>query len=70
LHGFGLSLMDPFSFGVKICLVLFFYIWVRASFPRYRIDQLMRLCWKIFLPIALGVVLFVLGLLYSTNGLF
>jgi NADH-quinone oxidoreductase subunit H len=26
LHGFGLSLMDPFSFGVKICLVLFFYI--------------------------------------------
>jgi NADH-quinone oxidoreductase subunit H len=30
--------------SLKICLILFFFIWVRASFPRYRIDQLMRLC--------------------------
>jgi NADH-quinone oxidoreductase subunit H len=42
--------VDAFSLSFKISIVLFFYIWVRASFPRYRIDQLMRLCWKIFLP--------------------
>jgi len=35
---------DSFVFAAKISSVLFFYIWVRASFPRYRIDQLMRLC--------------------------
>jgi NADH-quinone oxidoreductase subunit H len=70
LNWFDFVIIDPFSFGIKISLVLFFYVWVRASFPRYRIDQLMRLCWKIFLPIALGVVIFLLGLLYTTNGLF
>ena len=40
--------------------VLFFasaYIWFRASFPRYRYDQIMRLGWKIFIPITLGWVL-------------
>jgi NADH-quinone oxidoreductase subunit H len=49
---------------------LFFYIWVRASFPRYRIDQLMRLCWKIFLPLSLAFVLFFAGSLFSLNGVF
>ena len=37
-------LIAPLVFGLKISSILFFYIWVRASFPRYRIDQLMRLC--------------------------
>jgi NADH-quinone oxidoreductase subunit H len=44
LNWFDFVIIDPFSFGIKISLVLFFYVWVRASFPRYRIDQLMRLC--------------------------
>ena len=62
-------LVEPFIFGLKTTSILFFYIWARASFPRYRIDQLMRLCWKIFLPIALGFVLFVFGLIFSLNGI-
>jgi NADH-quinone oxidoreductase subunit H len=36
--------LDPFVFSIKICFILFFFIWVRVSFPRYRVDQLMRLC--------------------------
>jgi NADH-quinone oxidoreductase subunit H len=59
--------IDSFAFGLKISLILFFYIWVRASFPRYRIDQLMRLCWKIFLPLALGFVIVVICLLFVTG---
>jgi NADH-quinone oxidoreductase subunit H len=43
----------PIWFGLKIAVVLFFFIWVRATFPRYRYDQLMRLGWKVFLPISL-----------------
>jgi NADH-quinone oxidoreductase subunit H len=39
-----LFLLDPFVLGFKVSLILFFFIWVRASFPRYRVDQLMRLC--------------------------
>jgi NADH-quinone oxidoreductase subunit H len=47
--------------GMKTILFLFLYVWVRASFPRYRYDQLMRLGWKVFLPFSLGWVLFIAG---------
>ena len=40
-------------FAAKICFVLFVFLWVRATFPRYRYDQLMRLGWKVFLPFSL-----------------
>jgi NADH-quinone oxidoreductase subunit H len=43
----------PIWFIVKVCLVLFVFIWVRGTFPRYRYDQLMRLGWKVFLPLSL-----------------
>nr|WP_246514333.1 NADH-quinone oxidoreductase subunit NuoH [Neoroseomonas soli] len=43
----------PIWFVLKICLLLFTFIWVRATFPRYRYDQLMRLGWKVFLPFSL-----------------
>jgi len=49
----------PIWFALKIALVLFFFLWVRATFPRYRYDQLMRLGWKVFLPISLGFVVIV-----------
>ena len=65
-----LFLLDPFVLGLKVSLVLFFFIWVRASFPRYRVDQLMRLCWKIFLPLSFAFVLFILGALFSINGFY
>ena len=52
--------MAPFTwipgvvwFGLKISAVLFVFLWVRATFPRYRYDQLMRLGWKVFLPFSL-----------------
>jgi NADH-quinone oxidoreductase subunit H len=40
-------------FVIKICAVMFVFLWVRATFPRYRYDQLMRLGWKVFLPFSL-----------------
>ncbi len=43
----------PIWFIIKVFLILFCFIWVRATLPRYRYDQLMRLGWKIFLPISL-----------------
>ena len=42
-----------FWFVIKVFLILFVFLWVRATFPRYRYDQLMRLGWKIFLPFSL-----------------
>jgi NADH-quinone oxidoreductase subunit H len=43
----------PLWFALKICFVLFCFLWVRATFPRFRYDQLMRLGWKVFLPLSL-----------------
>ncbi len=43
----------PLWFIFKICFCLFVFVWVRATFPRYRYDQLMRLGWKVFLPFSL-----------------
>lgn len=54
-------------FSLKLCLILFIFIWVRASFPRLRYDQLMRLGWKVFLPISLGFVIFYSGLILFTD---
>jgi NADH-quinone oxidoreductase subunit H len=43
-----------FWLALKILAILFFMIWVRGTLPRYRYDQLMRLGWKVFLPLSLG----------------
>lgn len=56
-------------FVLKICVILFFFIWARASFPRYRYDQLMRLGWKIFLPLSLIWVVIVAGTLVAFDAL-
>ncbi len=50
-------------FGLKVSLVLFCFLWVRATFPRYRYDQLMRLGWKVFLPLSLAWVVLTAGVL-------
>lgn len=53
----------PIWFALKIAFFLFVFIWVRASLPRYRYDQLMRLGWKVFLPISLLYVVLTSGVL-------
>jgi NADH-quinone oxidoreductase subunit H len=58
-----------FWLGLKLNLFLFFFIWVRAAFPRYRYDQLMRLGWKVFLPLSLAWVILVSGILVGFDWL-
>jgi NADH-quinone oxidoreductase subunit H len=54
-------LPGPIWFAIKIAFCLFIFVWVRATFPRYRYDQLMRLGWKVFLPLSLAAVVIVAG---------
>jgi NADH-quinone oxidoreductase subunit H len=56
-------------FAGKIAFVGFCFLWVRATFPRYRYDQLMRLGWKVFLPFSLFFVILTAGVLLATGWL-
>jgi len=70
LAPFGLTFIPGVIwFALKIAFILFGFLWVRATFPRYRYDQLMRLGWKIFLPFSLGWLILTAGVLEVTGWL-
>ena len=52
----------------KVLFLLFFFLWFRATFPRYRYDQIMRLGWKVFIPITLVWILVLGGLMQTRWG--
>ncbi len=55
----------PIWLFAKVALVVFCFLWVRATFPRYRYDQLMRLGWKVFLPFSLFWLVLTAGVLVA-----
>jgi NADH-quinone oxidoreductase subunit H len=58
-------LPGPVWFILKTCMVLFVFFWARATLPRYRYDQLMRLGWKVFLPFSLLWVVLTSGIMVA-----
>jgi NADH-quinone oxidoreductase subunit H len=67
-HPFGDGML---WFVLKMSFVLLIFLWIRATFPRYRYDQIMRLGWKVFIPVTLIWIVF-LGAMMQTRfaGLF
>ena len=59
----------PIWFILKVCFCLFVFIWVRGTFPRFRYDQLMRLGWKVFLPLSLLWLVITAGALMAFGWL-
>nr|YP_010262632.1 NADH dehydrogenase subunit 1 [Gyalideopsis ozarkensis]UIX51995.1 NADH dehydrogenase subunit 1 [Gyalideopsis ozarkensis] len=59
------SIMYAFSLGLKTCVMVFIFIWTRASFPRIRYDQLMSYCWTILLPLVISFVVIVPCIIFS-----
>lgn len=68
LFGFILG-TGSFIFALKMVFSLIIFILIRASYPRYRYDHLMNVGWKIFLPLTLGYLLFIAGILKIFGGL-
>jgi NADH-ubiquinone oxidoreductase chain 1 len=57
------------SLGIKSCIMVFVFIWVRASFPRIRYDQLMSYCWTILLPIVISLIILVPCIIYAYDAM-
>src|SRR5947209_5929939 len=50
-------IQDIFWFSAKVAVFMYLYIWYRGTFPRYRFDQLMKVGWKVLLPLGIGVLI-------------
>jgi len=53
------TIQDIYWFCIKVAVFMYLYIWYRGTFPRYRFDQLMKLGWKVMIPMGLGVLVLV-----------
>jgi NADH-ubiquinone oxidoreductase chain 1 len=60
---------SPLNLGLKTILLAFVFIWVRASFPRIRFDQLMSVCWTVFLPLIIAYVVLLPCVVYGLDAL-
>lgn len=59
------GLVSGLTLGIKSCVMVFVFIWVRASFPRIRFDQLMLFSWTILLPVVIAFIVVVPCIIYS-----
>ncbi len=66
---FNISVIEGLSYGlslgIKSSIMIFTFIWVRASFPRIRFDQLMSFCWTVLLPITFAIIILIPGILHN-----
>jgi NADH-ubiquinone oxidoreductase chain 1 len=55
--------------GIKSSMMIFIFIWIRASYPRIRFDQLMLFCWTVLLPIIVGIIIFIPCSIFSLKSI-
>jgi NADH-quinone oxidoreductase subunit H len=65
IPGVGARVSDIFWFIAKVAAFMYLYIWYRGTFPRYRFDQLMKVGWKVLLPIGLALLILTAGLAFA-----
>ena len=61
------GLIFSLMLGLKTCILIFIFIWARASLPRIRFDQLMSYCWTVLLPIIIGFIIIIPCVVFSLN---
>jgi NADH-ubiquinone oxidoreductase chain 1 len=61
------GLLYGLNLGLKSSIMIFVFIWARASFPRIRFDQLMAFCWTVLLPVIFALIILVPCVLFSFN---
>jgi len=63
------SLMYALGISIKTIILIFSFIWVRASFPRIRYDQLMSFCWTKLLPLIIGIIIIIPCIIYFKESI-
>ena len=63
------GLLYGLTLGLKSCIMIFIFIWTRASFPRIRFDQLMSFCWTVLLPVVIAFIFLIPCILYAFEWL-
>jgi len=63
------GLINGLTLGIKTCIIVFTFVWIRASFPRIRFDQLMQFCWTVLLPILFAFIILLPCVLYSFDAI-
>lgn len=69
-HSLLEGMLGSLMLGIKSSIMVFIFIWVRASFPRIRFDQLMSFCWTVLLPILFAFIFLIPCLLYMFGAFF
>jgi len=65
IGNFSSGIASGIILGIKSCIMIFVFIWARASFPRIRFDQLMSFCWTVLLPIVVAFIILIPCILYA-----
>nr|QXQ00032.1 NADH dehydrogenase subunit 1 [Phyrella fragilis] len=64
----NIEILNSIVMFFKTIILVFWFLWVRASYPRFRYDQLMHLTWKNYLPLSIGIFCLTLSLIIILNG--
>nr|YP_009973270.1 NADH dehydrogenase subunit 1 [Pseudocolochirus violaceus]QNH92613.1 NADH dehydrogenase subunit 1 [Pseudocolochirus violaceus] len=64
----NIPIINSLTISVKTIILIFFFLWVRASYPRFRYDQLMHLTWKNYLPLSIGLFCLSTNITILLNG--
>nr|YP_010954564.1 NADH dehydrogenase subunit 1 [Ocnus glacialis]WMW14026.1 NADH dehydrogenase subunit 1 [Ocnus glacialis] len=64
----NIPIINSITIAIKTILLIFWFVWVRASYPRFRYDQLMHLTWKNYLPFSIGILCLSLSIIILTNS--
>jgi NADH-ubiquinone oxidoreductase chain 1 len=65
IGNFSSGIVSGIILGIKSCIMIFVFIWARASFPRIRFDQLMSFCWTVLLPVVVAFIILIPCILYA-----
>nr|QXQ00019.1 NADH dehydrogenase subunit 1 [Neocucumis proteus] len=64
----NINILNSLILSLKTIIMVFWFLWVRASYPRFRYDQLMHLTWKNYLPLSIGIFCLSLSIINTLNG--